>query len=123
MALVSFKKNSICAYVLGQTSAFSGHFWTNWAEIFMRVQKTIIYRLLLINPSCNAYVSFLNFWVTFGWKMGVAIVRPQMIGIGGFQTRLKSWPTGSNVWANKYLKIIFPKFSELNPPPLFVQVR
>ena len=40
--------------------------------IFMGTQETIIYRLVVINPSYDAYFSFLIFWVTFCDKLGVA---------------------------------------------------
>ena len=30
-------------------------FWANWAEIFRRAQETIVYQLVMINPSYDAY--------------------------------------------------------------------
>ena len=41
----------------------------------MRVQETIIYRLLMRNLSFDAYFLFLIFWATFGGKIGVATTR------------------------------------------------
>ena len=38
----------------------------------MGTRETIVYRLVMGNPSYDAYVSFLFFRATFGGKMGVA---------------------------------------------------
>ena len=41
------------------------HFWTNWAEIFMRAHETIVYRLVLRISSFDAYFHFWflgHFW-------------------------------------------------------------
>ena len=37
---------------------------------FMGALETIIYRLVLRNPSSDAYFLFFYFWATFGGKMG-----------------------------------------------------
>ena len=58
----------------------------------MRVQETIIYRLMMRNLSYDACFSFLIFWDTFGGKMGVATTRATY-GLGP-QNPTKSWPTG-----------------------------
>ena len=41
----------------------------------MGIQEFIIHRLVMKNPSYDAYFSFLIFWVTFSGKMGVATTR------------------------------------------------
>ena len=44
-------------------------------NFFMGAQETFISRLVLRNPSYDAYFSFLIFWATFGGKMDVATMR------------------------------------------------
>ena len=36
--------------------------------------------------------------------------------VWGLQTQPKSWPTEWNFWANRYLEIMFSKFSGGEPP-------
>ena len=58
---------------------------------FLGTQETIFYRLVVRNPIYDAHFSFLNFWATFGGKMGVSTKRALIVL--GLQTRPKSWPT------------------------------
>ena len=53
----------------------SANFGPIGLKIFMETQEIIIYRLVVRNPSYDAYVSFLIFWATFSWKMGVPTTR------------------------------------------------
>ena len=47
----------------------------------MGTQETIIFRVVLRNPSYDAYFSVLGFLATFGGKMGVATMRtPNSLG-------------------------------------------
>ena len=88
-------------------------FWLIGLKVFMGTQETIIYRLVVRNLSYDAYFSVLIFW----GKMGVATTRPHApLIFWGLQTQSKSWPTGWTFWANRYLKIMFSKFSGVNPP-------
>ena len=75
-------------------------------------------RLLSIDwwwESYDAYFSFSIFWATFGGKMGWPPHAPLMFW--GLQTRPKSWPTWWTFWVNRYLDIMFSKFSGVNLPP------
>ena len=57
-------------------------------KFFMGAQKTIIYRLVMRNPSFDAYFSFLIFWA----KMGVATTRaPNGLGPPKFTKKLADW--------------------------------
>ena len=58
--------------VFGHNSAI---FWSIELKIFMGTQETIIYRLVVQNPSYDAYFLVLIFLATFGGKMGVATTR------------------------------------------------
>ena len=82
----------------------SAIFWPIGLKILMVTQKTIIYRLVVINPSYDAYLSVLIFWPLLAGKWA-----------WGLQTRPKSWPTGWTFRANRYLEIMFSKFSGVNP--------
>ena len=66
----------------------------------MGTQETIIYRLVMRNPSYDANFSFS--WVTFGGKMGVAATRPpSCLGPSNLTKKLATWWT---FWANHYLE-------------------
>ena len=61
-------------------------------KILMGVQETIIYRLMMRNPSYNAYFSFFIFWATFGGKIGVAITSaPNGVGPPNPIKKLAHW--------------------------------
>ena len=66
-------------------------------KCLMGTQETnSIYRLVVRNPSYDAYFSFLgHFW--------------QENGHGYYST------TGCTFWANHYLEIVFSKFARVNP--------
>ena len=58
----------------------------------MGAQEAIIYRLVMINPSYDAYLSLLIFWATFGGKMGVATTRaPYSLGPPNPMKKLAHW--------------------------------
>ena len=79
--------------IFGHNSVFSAPIGLN---IFKRVKETIIYRLVMRNPSDNAYFSFLIFWATFGGKIGVAKIR--MFKYGHVRHILAiTWPNMNNL--------------------------
>ena len=82
----------------------------------MGTRETIIYRLMIRNPSYDAYCSFLIFRPTFGGKMGMATTRAP-IDLGPLNPT-KKLAAGWTFWAIHYLKIMFSKFSAWTPPPL-----
>ena len=87
----------------------------NWTEFFIGAQETIIYRLVIRNPSCDAYFSYFIFWATFCGKIGVAATC-SLNGLGppNPTKKLIHWVAFS---ANHYLEITFSKFSGVNSPP------
>ena len=94
----SYGQKMVCMPYLGtRFLAKTQHFWANWAEFFMGVQETIIYRLVMRNLSCNAYFWILIFWVTGGPR---------------------SWPTRWTFWANRYLESCFRNFQGRTLSPL-----
>ena len=75
---------------------------------FIVSQDTVIYRLVVRNLSYDAYFSVLNFWATFGGKMGMRA----SYGLGPPNpTKKLAW----SFWVNRYLKIMFSKFSGVKP--------
>ena len=112
--LVSFKNIHIWAYVFGHSSAFFGPIGLT---IIIITQETIIYRLVVSNPSYDAYFSVLIFWATskFNGKIGVATKHAPY---GLEPPRPKIWLNVWTFWVNRYLEFMFSKFSGLNPFPL-----
>ena len=66
----------------------------------LTIFSIIIYRLVMINSSFDAYF---DFWATFGGKMSVA-TRCTLSGLGG---QPKDRPTRWTLWANHCLVISF----------------
>ena len=87
--------------------------WPIGLKIFMGTQETIIYRLLVRNPSYDAYFSALIFRpllaVKWAWPPHTLLM------IYGLQTRPKRWPTRCTFWVHYYLEIMFSKLSGKNP--------
>ena len=65
------KKWRACLYLgllfFGHDSVIFERIWLNFCE----VPESIIYRLVMKNPSYHTYSLILTFWVTFGGKMSV----------------------------------------------------
>ena len=89
-----------------------GHtFFGHKSAIFSRIQETIIYRLVLINPSYEANISFLIFWATFGGKMGVASVHhAHPLWSGASKPDQKVGPLGGPFGSTAILKSCFRNF-------------
>ena len=80
----------------------------------MANQETIIYRLVVRNPSYDAYFSFLNFRATLGGKMGVVTTRTPN-GLGSPNPAKKfSHCTGWTFWANHSLFLNFQGWTLLS---------
>ena len=98
-------------------------------KFFIGTRGTIIYRVVVINPSNDAYFSFLNFRATFGGKMGVATTRaPNGLGSPNPAKKLVHWvyllgqPLSRNhvfeiTISKSYLEIMFSKFSRVRLHP------
>ena len=107
------------AYMLISGHAFFGHnsiIFGPVGLIIFRELYTIIYRLAVRNPSCDAYFSVFIIWPPLAVKQAWPPCTPLWFGVS--KTRPKIWPTRRNLFFNHYLKIMFSKFSVVNPPPL-----
>ena len=93
----------------GHNSAISGLIGL---KIFKGVQETIIYWLVMRNLSYSAYFSFLIFGPLLVKKWAWPPRTP--LFVWSLRTQPKSWPTGLTFWANRYLEIMFSKFSGVN---------
>ena len=105
------------ATIFGQT--FFGHnsaiFEPIGLKLFIGTQKTIIYRLVVRNPSYDVFFPVLIFGTLlagkWAWPPRVRLI------VWSLQTRTKIWPTRWTFWVNRDLEIMFSKFSGVNPPP------
>ena len=127
MALISFEnidiwpsygQTIVCLPIFehtyfGHNSAISG---PPGLKFFMGVQETIFYRLVMRNLCYDAYFSVLILRLLLAGIWAWSPNAPLMVW--GLQTQPKSWSTWRTFWANRYLEIMFSKFSRVNPPPL-----
>ena len=88
-------------------------------KFFMGAHETIIYQLLMRNPSYNAYFPFLIFVSHFWWE-NLHCAWPPYVPLMGFSKinqKVGPLDTGWNFLVNCYLEIVFSKFSGVTPPP------
>ena len=75
----------------------------------MEAQETIIYRLLMRNPSKDAYFDF--------WFLGPLLAGKWAWPPNPTKTRPKIWSSERTFWTNGCLEFMFSKFAGVNPPP------
>ena len=120
MLLVSFKNIRIWpnnygqkrrAYFLSHNSAI---FEPIGLKFLIWVQETMINRLVIRNPSYDAYFSVWIFLGTFCGKMGVATTRaPNGVGPSNPTKKLAHW---EDLLGQPLSRNQFSKFSGVNPP-------
>ena len=89
-----------------------GHFFPIGLKCFMVAQETIIYRLVMINPSYNGYFPFLGH---FSRETSMTTTHAPN-GLG--PPNPTKWPTGwRTFWVHFFHEIMLLKFLGVNPPP------